>query len=433
MTLAERPLDHINSLTSPKTGGASVAWLGQAGFVVQMAGKRIVIDPYLSDSLAEKYRGKPFPHTRMMAAPVAPEELIDVDWVLCTHGHTDHMDLGTLPGLLQANPKAQVLVPRSEKLKAVERGVPEDRMHVIEAGERLTIDGLTFTATSAAHEDIRRDENGDHLFLGYVVEADGLRIWHSGDTIPFDGLPDRLAPMKIDLALLPVNGRDAERASNGVPGNLTIEEALELVETIGARSLICHHFGMFDFNTADPAEAQAAIDAFEPTADVQLARAGVAMDIAPVARAKKRVLAVCRGNICRSPTVDGLLRKHLDPSEYDVDSAAVMDWNIGKSPDPRSTKIAAERGIDISQLVARQVADEDFADFDLILGMDQMNMEALNSRKPKGSRASVAHLGALLHASELRDIPDPYYDGEDAFIEVFEMMETAVQRLKTLL
>lgn len=433
MTLTERPLDHINSLSTPKTGGASVAWLGQAGFVVQLDGQRIVIDPYLSDSLAEKYLGKPFPHTRMMAAPVAPDELVDVNWVLCTHGHTDHMDRGTLPVLLSANPKAQVLVPRSEKLKAVERGVPEDRMHVIEAGQSLSIDGLTFTATASAHEDIRRDENGDHLFLGYVIEADNLRIWHSGDTIPFEGLADRLAPMKIDLALLPINGRDAERASNGVPGNLTVEEALELTESIGARSLICHHFGMFDFNTANPEVAQAAIDAFKPSADVQLARTGVAIEISTVCSSKKRVLAVCRGNICRSPTVDGLLRKHLDPALFDVDSAAVMDWNIGKSPDPRSAKVAAERGIDISGLIARQVTDKDFADFDLILGMDRMNMEALNRLKPKGSRAGVAHLGALLHASKLNDIPDPYYDGEETFIEVFEMMETAVLRLKALL
>ncbi|WP_136443744.1 MBL fold metallo-hydrolase [Pacificoceanicola onchidii] len=418
---------------APAGGSASIRWLGQAGFIIDINGTRIVIDPYLSDSLAEKYRGKPFPHIRMMPVPIAPSELRDVDWVLCTHGHSDHMDPGTLPALLAANPGARVLAPVAERDKAISRGVPVDRLTLIDAGQRRTLGGFEVIATASAHEELARDHLGRHYFLGYVIAAGGLNIWHSGDTIPYSGLAETLAALDIDLALLPINGRDEIRADNGVPGNLTVTEAVKLTEHMGAQAMLGHHFGMFNFNTADTETATREIARLASRANVALADITREYRLQPRAEASQRVLAVCRGNICRSPTAEGLLRKYLDTSTFSIDSAAIKDWNIGRHPDPRSIKAAADRGLDISGITARQVSRKDFDQFDIILGMDGYNIEALHELRPAGSRARVSHLGAFLTTGEVIDIPDPYDDGPEAFATVYDMIDRAAQNLAHLI
>lgn len=230
-------------------------WLGQAGFVIEAGGRRLVIDPYLSDSLAHKYRGKFYPHQRLMAAPVTPDALGHVDLVLSTHQHTDHMDPGTLRPLLAAQPDLRLVAPRAARDEAMRRAdVSEERLHLIDAGEKIEpLPGIFVTATRAAHETLERDAAGSYKFLGYVIEIAGWRLWHSGDTIPYPGMVEEVAALKPDLALLPVNGRSAELLANGVPGNLALHEAIELGRDIGADAVIAHHFGMFDFNTADPA------------------------------------------------------------------------------------------------------------------------------------------------------------------------------------
>jgi L-ascorbate metabolism protein UlaG (beta-lactamase superfamily) len=276
--LETRPLSDPNDLHAET--GAALWWLGQAGFVISQGGLRIVIDAYLSDSLAEKYRGKAFAHQRMMAAPVAPSAVLGVDWLLCTQSHTDHMDPGTIPALLAANPGARVLAPRAERAKALERGVPEGRLHLLDAGETLDLGGVTVTATPSAHEDLKVTPSG-HLYLGYVLTGGGVTIWHSGDTIPHDGLVPAVRPLGVDLALLPVNGRDAARATNGVPGNLTLEEAVALTDAIGAGAMLGHHFGLFDFNTLDPVEGAARLARLTPRAAVQLVRPQVEYRLRP--------------------------------------------------------------------------------------------------------------------------------------------------------
>ncbi|MCB1329195.1 MAG: MBL fold metallo-hydrolase [Maritimibacter sp.] len=262
-------------------GGFALWWLGQAGFLIEAGGLRLVIDAYLSDSLAEKYRGKKFDHVRMMPLPVAPDALRGIDWLLCTHGHTDHMDPGTIPALVAANPEMRVLVPRAELEKARDRGAPSERLFGVDAGEAYDLDGLTLTATPSAHEELRRSADGNHLFLGYALATDRVTIWHSGDTVPFDGLEEILRGIGIDWTLLPINGRDAERATNGVPGNLTLEEAMALTEAIGAAGMIGHHFGMFAFNTVAAEEAWARVERARAKVTVRLAEVEHLYQISP--------------------------------------------------------------------------------------------------------------------------------------------------------
>lgn len=410
--------------------GASVWWLGQAGFLVAQNGLRIVIDAYLSDSLAEKYRGKAFPHIRMMPAPVAPGDLTGIDWLLCTHGHTDHMDPGTIPALLAANPQARVLAPRAEAARAVERGVPPDRLHLIDAGETVDLGGVRCSATPSAHEEMTRTEAG-HLFLGYVLAGGGVTLWHSGDTIPWPGQAEWLAPFRVDLALLPVNGRDAARAANGVPGNLTLAEAVALADAIGARAMIAHHFGLFDFNTLDPEMARQQLHALPQRAEVAFAAPVTAYHVAPVRRDALSVLMVCKGNICRSPTAEGCLAARLP--DLRIDSAAIMDWNVGRPPHVGTQAVAQARGLHLERQRARQIATADFYRFDLILGMDDENIAALTALRPPDATAFVGRLGAYLEPGQLCEIADPWGKERPAFEAVFDQIDTATAGLARLI
>nr|BFE56024.1 MBL fold metallo-hydrolase [Dactylosporangium thailandense] len=229
-------------------------WLGQAGFVFTAGAANLAVDPYLSDSLAEKYAGRLFPHTRLRPAPLAPRDLPPLVAVACTHAHTDHMDPGTLAPLLAAQPRTRLVCPRAVVGEALRRsGAPASRIDPLRAGEEAGFGPFTLSAVPSAHEERAFDERGDDRYLGYVIDAAGTRVYHSGDCAPWDGLPEWLARMAIDVALLPVNGRDAYRRGNGVPGNFTFDEAVRLCAAAGIATLVPHHWGMFAFNTADPA------------------------------------------------------------------------------------------------------------------------------------------------------------------------------------
>jgi protein-tyrosine phosphatase len=146
-----------------------------------------------------------------------------------------------------------------------------------------------------------------------------------------------------------------------------------------------------------------------------------------------RILFVCLGNICRSPTAEGVLRylaaKEAPQLALEIDSAGTADYHIGAPPDPRSQRAALRRGIDISGLQARQVAANDFARFDLILAMDAENLGELQAMQPRNSRASVKLF--LEYAPDLgfRNVPDPYYRDAAAFEEVLDLTTAASRGL----
>jgi L-ascorbate metabolism protein UlaG (beta-lactamase superfamily) len=162
------------------------------------------------------------------------------------------MDPETLAVLAQHNPRAAFVVPRAVRELAISRGIPPERLIALNAGERTRIGvDLSILALPSAHEDLRLDDHGNHHFLGYGLELGDVLIYHSGDCVPYPGLGDELASLAIDLAILPVNGRDDFRRQNGVPGNFTFAEAKSLCVESDIPSMIACHFGMFAFNTVD--------------------------------------------------------------------------------------------------------------------------------------------------------------------------------------
>jgi len=261
----------------PAPGTPGLFWLGQAGFWIETGRHRILIDPYLSDSLARKYAGRKHPHERMMPPPVTVEALPRPDIVLVTHAHTDHMDPGTLGPLHDRFPDLPFVVPAAREAVARERIGAAARLVPVDASDvSQPLPGLTLTVFPAAHEALERDDAGRHVFLGYGIASSGLRLYHSGDCVPFAGLAERIREFDPQILLLPVNGRDAQRLADGIPGNFTLDEALALAR--GYPCLVPHHFGMFDFNTVDPAAIDAAARASGPP---QLSRpeAGIGLRI----------------------------------------------------------------------------------------------------------------------------------------------------------
>jgi L-ascorbate metabolism protein UlaG (beta-lactamase superfamily) len=186
----------------------------------------------------------------MMPPPVAPDDLRGLNWVLCTHAHSDHMDPGTLPSLAKKNRDCRFVVPRAEAPTALARGIPASSLVLIDAGETVDLGcQMRAEALPSAHEDLARDRHGNFRNLGYHLRLGDFTFYHSGDCIPYHGLDQRLSRLKVDVALLPVNGRDEYRRSRKVPGNFTIPEAVALCKQAGVPILFAHHWGMFDFNT----------------------------------------------------------------------------------------------------------------------------------------------------------------------------------------
>lgn len=150
----------------------------------------------------------------------------------------------------------------------------------------------------------------------------------------------------------------------------------------------------------------------------------------------KRVLFVCLGNICRSPTAHGVFQKMVDDAglsdQVEVDSAGTAAWHIGKSPDSRSASAAAKRGYDLSPLRARQAVSADFEQFDYVLAMDKENLTNLQAICPPGSRsAPQLFLYDFGQAFSEIEVPDPYYGGDAGFEHVLDLLEDACSNLLT--
>lgn len=145
-----------------------------------------------------------------------------------------------------------------------------------------------------------------------------------------------------------------------------------------------------------------------------------------------RVLFVCLGNICRSPSAEGVFRRLLEARglshRVEVDSCGIGPWHVGKAPDPRAQEAATRRGVDLSGLRARQLAADDFDRFDLLLAMDHDNLEAIEAQRPPHSRVP-ARLFLEYAGHPDRAVPDPYFGGDRGFDEVLDLIEAASRGL----
>jgi protein-tyrosine phosphatase len=141
-----------------------------------------------------------------------------------------------------------------------------------------------------------------------------------------------------------------------------------------------------------------------------------------------RILFVCMGNICRSPSAEGVFRRLLAAEEVgqvEIDSAGTHDYHVGEPPDRRAVTAAARRGVDLSTLRARLLVAEDFERFDLILAMDDENLRELRRRAPTRAHERIRLVMEFAESGTRRAVPDPYYGGPEGFEEVLDLLEEA--------
>lgn len=216
-------------------------WLGQASVIVKMCGRTVYVDPYLSPD--EKRQTPP---------ALSPDQVTNADLVLCTHDHADHIDPGAVGGIARASPRAIFVAPDLCRQRLVDLGVPAERIVGLNADESRSFDAVSVTAIKAKHEFFDRTEGGSYPYLGYVIQCESMCVYHSGDTVNYDGLLTRLQDVPIDVAFLPINGRDGARYRAGCIGNLTYQEAVDLAGELRPGLAVPIHYDMFASNSEDP-------------------------------------------------------------------------------------------------------------------------------------------------------------------------------------
>jgi L-ascorbate metabolism protein UlaG (beta-lactamase superfamily) len=262
--------------TDPGAGALVVWWLGQSGYLIKSRSGSLLIDPYLSEHLTEKYAATDRPHIRMTRSPLRGADLTTINLVLASHKHSDHLDPGTIPDLLAASPGARLVVPAAIIGHACQLGCPPEQLVGLVAGETHEDHGFRIRAVPSAHEGLDTDALGRHLFLGYVIEAEGMRLYHSGDGLAYDGLAGWLGPGPFDVLFLPINGRDPGR---GVPGNMSAAEAVALAADVRPRFVVPHHYDMFTFNTVPVARFESEAGALPPGVVPRVLRCGERWEI----------------------------------------------------------------------------------------------------------------------------------------------------------
>jgi L-ascorbate metabolism protein UlaG (beta-lactamase superfamily) len=247
---AERPAlaAQVRALAVPP-GHLAVWALGQQGYLLKGGAHAVIIDPYLTDHI-EQTGGPP----RQVPIPAGPGELDMVTVACATHHHADHCDPYTLIPLLAAAPQARLVTSYTGRDLLAAEGVDPGRITVPPIDMPVDYgDGLTITAIPSAHYTFEPDTGGNPAFLGFIITLNGVTLYHSGDTIIYDGLVERLRRQPLDLACLPINGRDWFREQRGLVGNMDYREAAELAATVGARVLLAGHNDMFAGNRINPA------------------------------------------------------------------------------------------------------------------------------------------------------------------------------------
>jgi L-ascorbate 6-phosphate lactonase len=264
-------IDLIGRIDALEVGERSLAFwgLGQVGLAIKGPTGVIYVDPYLTDSDGE---GGSLPRT--FPPPLSPHEVTNASAVLLTHDHIDHTDPDTVLPTAEASPEARFVAPFTSRDTLAGAGLDADRIVVPEIGEPLEVAGATVTAVPSAHTELEHDPERGYPYLGYVVEWNGVTVYHAGDTVVYDGLIETLSAWRIDVALIPINGRDYFRTSRGIIGNTDSREAAELAEMLDFGLIVPTHYDLISGNTADPGHFVSHLYGLNPMRPHKLLRPG---------------------------------------------------------------------------------------------------------------------------------------------------------------
>lgn len=234
-----RQIDHL--VVPP---GQLALWsLGQAGFVIKGGSTVVCIDPYLSNAITEQ--GGP---ARRFPVPLDPRELTNVQMVFATHEHLDHTDPATLVPLLASSEQAILVTSPQSREIALDAGISDSRIRVPQIGQRIEAGEITYTAIPAAHYQYEVNAQKQARWMGFLLDLNGVTLYHSGDTLIVPELLAALTGVSPDLALLPINGRDYFREEQTIVGNLWPGEAIQLAQRLAPRVLLGMHNDLFAEN-----------------------------------------------------------------------------------------------------------------------------------------------------------------------------------------
>ena len=239
--------------------------LGQLGFLLDFGGTKVGIDLFLSP-----LKG------RLVPPQAKAADLLDVAFFIGTHDHADHIDRPFWRELARLGCKAKFLVPAYVAADVVrDTGLKRTQVIGFRQGESITIGGIKATAVASAHERLEFDRRGRSRNLGFVLEAKGKRIYHSGDCCLYEGLQTTLAKFgRFDAAFLPINGRDAWRLTHDFIGCMDEHEAVELAGELNVKVLVPGHHDMFKPNLGNVKECVAFAKAKYPKLKVVVPQTG---------------------------------------------------------------------------------------------------------------------------------------------------------------
>lgn len=252
----------------PPASGLTFWWLGQHSVVLKLGGRVVYIDPYLAQDPA-----------RRTPPLIRGDQVTHADLVLCSHDHSDHIDPEAIPLIAAASPQAVFVAPKPTRERMLGLGVPAQRLMGLDDGESTEVAGLRVTGIRAAHEFFDYREGVGHPYMGYVLEANGCAVYHSGDTLCYDGLLPALRRWSLTVVFLPINGRDARRYRSGCIGNMTYQEAADLAGALQPHLVVPTHYDMFATNSEDPGLFVDYLDAKFPKQACWVGAPGVPVDV----------------------------------------------------------------------------------------------------------------------------------------------------------
>lgn len=199
---------------------------------------------------------------RLKQPPIPAEDLTGIDAFLGTHDHIDHIDHGAWKIWAKTNPDARFIFPAKHMDKILSDGIDKTNAIGLNEGGTYEIGDITVHAIAASHEFLDRGDDGLYPYLQYIIEANGIRIHHAGDTVRYEGMLSKIKSFgNIDVQLLPINGRDAVRYRSNWIGNMTYQEAADLAGDVMPSMVIPGHWDMFELNGEDPGKFADYIDA----------------------------------------------------------------------------------------------------------------------------------------------------------------------------
>ncbi len=254
MNLPKKGKDLVGEISAYRvpTGGLAIWHLNQAGFVVKNQQVIIYIDPYLSNDLVNATRGMPDQHTKIYEPLLKGSDIDNADYVLCTHDHLDHLDPTTVLEISRAAEKTRFVVPFQAGRTMQELGIDTKRIIYLDAGQSLSLPDMTVTALKGAHESFDQDEQFGFAYLGYHITLGEYRIFHAGDTVLHSELVETAKKHPVDVAFLPINGREYHKLQKNIRGNMNFKEAADFAVELGADIVIPCHWGMHYENTERP-------------------------------------------------------------------------------------------------------------------------------------------------------------------------------------